>query len=833
MYDILKRYAFIKPTTIIAMEEPAVPVDTTPPVSSVDAIENYWRNSSPFTVTATASDSSGVNNVELWYRYSSNNSTWGGWTLFGTNSSGSYSWAFDAPSGDGFYEFYSIATDAVGNREAPPAEADAQAGVDRVAPSSYGYSVSLPLLLPPTFHVKLNASDELSGVYGAGLYYRYSRDDVTWSDWKETEIVPLGAILQWGHGFPLHPEEGIGLYQFYTVAKDFAGNVEEAPRDQAGNAMADAGWDADVYKVAYIPVRYVGNPGPERTVAELKQRAELVREYYWQQSFGKAVIVDNWIFDDWRSLGKTLQQYPPEIETKYEGGRWEAVFNDAADLAENRTEYRAWKFSATVVIQPEPMKAAWSAVIVADDHSFSIWAHELGHRLFWWNDYYSYPGIETYGDIHNWGLMGSGARMNPPSAVMSYNKATTSYNKRSWLNYTNVTSEAYGDYQIKLVESQRYGDDVFRYVTEQGNTEYFIFEGRQPPDDVFLRDSWRDEGYHLSSDEGVLIYKVVESGGKEYVYTVPHEKAWYEFWVDEHATATLLPGESYKDEDARVQFTVQESSYPYLNLNISRYVPERRMGVRLITPVCPPNIPTWSAVSPAENSYFDVDLHIYTRDGKHVGPIYENENILYEIGIENATTSRNILGGGPEWIFLPDNVEFYAFVDPTPAKKWAQELGLPIENVVIPVTVDVVHYDENGTGQESKPVTLAVSLTEPTQLAVPATVDVDPDTLNLKSKGSWITAYIELPEGYALENIDKSTITLAAVDNVRLTQSVPAVSEPSGIGDHDGDGVPDLMVKFNRSTVQSLLKPGETKLTVQGKFIDRLPFEGGDTIRVR
>jgi len=33
-------------------------------------------------------------------------------------------------------------------------------------------------------------------------------------------------------------------------------------------------------------------------------------------------------------------------------------------------------------------------------------------------------------------------------------------------------------------------------------------------------------------------------------------------------------------------------------------------------------------------------------------------------------------------------------------------------------------------------------------LALSATVDLDPDTLNLESKGKWITCYIELPEGY-------------------------------------------------------------------------------------
>jgi len=35
-------------------------------------------------------------------------------------------------------------------------------------------------------------------------------------------------------------------------------------------------------------------------------------------------------------------------------------------------------------------------------------------------------------------------------------------------------------------------------------------------------------------------------------------------------------------------------------------------------------------------------------------------------------------------------------------------------------------------------------------LALSATVDLDPDTLNLESKGKWITCYIELPEGYGI-----------------------------------------------------------------------------------
>ncbi len=46
-------------------------------------------------------------------------------------------------------------------------------------------------------------------------------------------------------------------------------------------------------------------------------------------------------------------------------------------------------------------------------------------------------------------------------------------------------------------------------------------------------------------------------------------------------------------------------------------------------------------------------------------------------------------------------------------------------------------------------------------------VDIDPDTLNLDSKGKWITAYIEMSGGYDVRLIDKSTILLNDNDPCR------------------------------------------------------------------
>ncbi len=98
---------------------------------------------------------------------------------------------------------------------------------------------------------------------------------------------------------------------------------------------------------------------------------------------------------------------------------------------------------------------------------------------------------------------------------------------------------------------------------------------------------------------------------------------------------------------------------------------------------------------------------------------------------------------------------------------------------------------------------------------IPATIDINPDTLNLKSGGKWITCYIELPEGYDVENINIDTISLNG-----LATEWADVQE----------GV--LMVKFDRQAVQAMVSVGdEVELTVTGEVCG-VAFEGSDTIRV-
>ena len=66
-----------------------------------------------------------------------------------------------------------------------------------------------------------------------------------------------------------------------------------------------------------------------------------------------------------------------------------------------------------------------------------------------------------------------------------------------------------------------------------------------------------------------------------------------------------------------------------------------------------------------------------------------------------------------------------------------------------------------------------------------------------------------------------------------LNGEVQAESTPTKIGDHDKDGMKDLMVKFDRAAVQEILEVGDAeKITITGQLTDDTTFGGMDFIRV-
>jgi len=105
-----------------------------------------------------------------------------------------------------------------------------------------------------------------------------------------------------------------------------------------------------------------------------------------------------------------------------------------------------------------------------------------------------------------------------------------------------------------------------------------------------------------------------------------------------------------------------------------------------------------------------------------------------------------------------------------------------------------------------------------------ATVDVTPDTINLNMQGRWITAFISLPEGYNVSDIDRSSILLEG-------QFSPEWSNIEGN---------NLMAKFDTALVIPYLwdrlthmgSKASIELTVTGELTNGTPFTGSDTVTI-
>jgi len=106
---------------------------------------------------------------------------------------------------------------------------------------------------------------------------------------------------------------------------------------------------------------------------------------------------------------------------------------------------------------------------------------------------------------------------------------------------------------------------------------------------------------------------------------------------------------------------------------------------------------------------------------------------------------------------------------------------------------------------------------------VDALVDIKPDTLNLESKGEWVTVYAVVDTEYDEKDI--------IIESVKLDGVIQAEW-----GEVQTDG--RLMVKFDRALlIEYLIGEGygdgdEVTLTVSGEFKDGIKFTGEDTIKV-
>ena len=93
-----------------------------------------------------------------------------------------------------------------------------------------------------------------------------------------------------------------------------------------------------------------------------------------------------------------------------------------------------------------------------------------------------------------------------------------------------------------------------------------------------------------------------------------------------------------------------------------------------------------------------------------------------------------------------------------------------------------------------------------------------PQTINLSSKGNWITCYFWLPEQYNVADIETNSIFLE--DEIKPDEF--SVDEQQQVA----------TVRFTREDVQPILEVGDINLTITGRLTNGTVFEAVDTIKV-
>ena len=225
------------------------------------------------------------------------------------------------------------------------------------------------------------------------------------------------------------------------------------------------------------------------------------------------------------------------------------------------------------------------------------------------------------------------------------------------------------------------------------------------------------------------------------------------FPKDARDRVTLAPGTSYRDDQANVEFALSDA----LVLSIKGTAKSRTVvSLEAIIDVGMGGSP--ASVQLGEQLLtVPIDLHLFTPDGKHVGPKYGTDE--YEIGIDQARAGGAYTA--TQWISLPDDVPAWYIVDASQGVANAKAFGL--QKLDIEATVSIRHYDANGVeGELRAPVSFKLSLDQTTtgRIDIPLPGAAGSDTIAPATAAS-----LSPQPNAAGWNNSNVTLALTATDN--------------------------------------------------------------------
>jgi len=514
---------------------------------------------------------------------------------------------------------------------------------------------------------------------------------------------------------------------------------------------------------------------PEKTYADghgkeyYEDLAHCVVDYHKENSFG-TVNLNFTIYDNegaWFETDRTEKNYYA-LERIFVRDALQLATSKNLDLLDkdmvivvhsgtsSQRQKKGSKFTtSTWPPDSQPLGSPPYKIITAEDDPVGIWAHEIGHVLGiqLTPENTAVPDLYKMGDVKKWDVMGTGSwnegGANPPY-MSSYTKEFL-----GWLHYDIHPKSAYGEHWINSLETSNYGDSVFRYnVSDDINDashKYYILEARNR--DLKTWDSSLP-GLPVVGDKHLVLYYVDTKGLSEYGYVLEGTDSYQKGMMWNQYRSITIPGnnpeggmndgilspsinETYRDLDNLVKFSaITDRSVD------SRY--EMQARIEEITNDSF-NDQLWGAVlrpgsflmdkikgflrlnAPplASTNLPDLDLHLYTDDGKHIGMNYATGE--YEVEIVDAIVSGDNQDA-PEWIFVPQEVTNYHFVvssfDNQQFLEEHPEIAQELDDTTDTYEVYARHIDPAGTITTSETITEDIALGENLQQDTQGTIDI-------------------------------------------------------------------------------------------------------------
>lgn len=604
------------------------------------------------------------------------------------------------------------------------------------------------------------------------------------------------------------------------------------------------------FKVAYIPVDFE-DESAERDIEQMERRAYLLEKYFYEQSYGNVNIGHEFIFDDWVNLLEPYDYY----EDQWDGSQREFnIFDDAVKFAEDKRDFNQEDYDCTLVIRSDTISrhsfrnmtsyarmnvdhedhnvekvSGGGQAITSEETSYAVWAHEIGHAIFGWFDYYD-SAPNSMGDILNWGLMGKGPSLNPSSPIMAYNKV-----EAGWMDYKDISS---GE-EIEFLHEPGDEEYAYKYIPDKEEGDYFILEKRQPEVEQTIEDPFFDPPWYRSeilSYEGVNIYKVEKKDavvgedekGEDLIYeNAPHVnyalpqsvKWWHGYFnplkdIEQELRVTLSPEytgdvDEYEDVPGETKFVARKED-SNLKLEIKDLSVKNRSTIVLDNIVFNHKDMPTHAFEDDEIWQLGINLQVFTEDGHMVG--YDHETGVFRKEIEGVKASGPTAGGGSEWISVPLDEEINYKIDTTPASQWMEEAKL--DEMDIEADLQQIDVDEEGERTVTKE-TKIIELNDEDDLEEPEEVK-EPD-IQEKLELNIGKSQVRHKEGDDFKD-SWHLDTVPVIEEDRTLMPIRGVIDEFGSSlDWDGD---IQQVTIERKDVEIIMTIGEKTAIVNGEEVE-------------